>query len=60
MAAAVGSSDAASRALLSTAVEFENLVYRRTQGAWYAMRDGETLQAQLSTILSLIRKNLDE
>ena len=39
----VGSSDAASRAALSTSVEFENLVYLRSQGAWYAIRDGETL-----------------
>ena len=55
-----GTSDPASRALLSTAVEFENLVYRRTQGAWYAIRDGETLRVELTTILSLIRQNLDE
>jgi len=56
----VGSSDAPSRALLSAAVEFENLVFIRSQGAWYAIRDGEGLQAELSTILRLIRQNIDE
>ena len=54
------SGEAASLASLSTSVEFDNLVYRRTQGTWHAMRDGETLRAHLSAILELIRRNLDE
>jgi hypothetical protein len=55
-----GSIDAASRALLSTSLEFENLVYRRAQSTWYALRDGETLQAQLSAVMSRIRLSLEE
>jgi len=55
-----GSSEAASLAVLSTSVEFDNLVYRRAQGLWHAMRDGETLRAHLAEIVELIRQNLDE
>ena len=56
----VGSIDAVSRTFLSSSLEFENLVYRRAQSTWYALRDGETLQAQLSAVVSRIRFNLDE
>ena len=56
----IGSMDTASRNLLSGSLEFENLVFRRTQSEWYALRDGETLRAQLSTILSLIQQNIDQ
>ncbi len=55
-----GSSEASSLVPRSTSVEFDNLVYQRAQGAWHAMRDGETLRAQLAAILELIRQNLDE
>ena len=56
----IESMDPASRAFLSTSLEFENLVVLRARGEWYALRDAETLIVQLSTILSLIRQNLDE
>lgn len=39
--------------------EFENLVYRRAQSLWYAMRDGETLRARISDVTALIRENLN-
>ena len=55
-----GSNDAISLAFLTTSVEFDNLVYKRTQSLWYAARDGETLLAQLSSTLELIRQNLGE
>ena len=55
-----GSSESASLSVLATSVEFDNLVYRRALGTWHAMRDGETLRAQLSRILSLIRRNVDQ
>ena len=38
---------------------FDNLVYRRSQGLWHAMRDGQELRSQAETILDLIRGNLD-
>jgi len=50
-----GSGEVVSLIPLTTSVEFENLVYRRAQGTWHAMRDGETLRAQQSGILGLIR-----
>ena len=56
----IESIDPASRAFLSTSLEFENLVVLRARSEWYALRDAETLNVQLSTILSLIRQNLDE
>lgn len=55
-----GSSEVASLIPRSKSLEFDNLVYRRAQGTWHAMRDGETLRAHLSAILELIRQNLDE
>ena len=55
-----GSYDAASVVDVSTSVEFENLVYQRAQGLWYAMRDGETLLAQATAIAELIRENLEK
>ena len=55
-----GSNEAASLATIMTSKEFDNLVYRRAQSLWHAMRDGETLRAQLSEILELLRRNLDE
>ena len=56
----VGSSEVTSLVPLITSVEFDNLVFQRALGTWHAMRDGETLRAQLSEILGLIRQNLDE
>ena len=56
----IESMDPASRAFLSTSLEFENLVVLRARSEWYALRDAETLIVQLSTILSLIRQNVDE
>ena len=44
----------------SNSVEFENLVYLKAQGLWYAMRDGETLMTQATEISELIRRNLEE
>ena len=55
-----GASDAASMIDVATSVEFDNLVYQRAQGLWYAIRDGETLLAQTTAISELIRQNLDE
>jgi len=55
-----GSSEAGSLSVLAGSLEFDNLVHRRAQGLWYAMRDGETLRVQLAEILDLIRQNLDE
>ncbi len=55
-----GSDDAISLSFLTTSVEFDNLVYQRTRFLWYAARDGETLLAQLSLTLELIRQNLGE
>jgi len=40
-------------------VAFDNLVYGRAQGLWYAMRDGETLLARTTAITELIRQYLD-
>jgi hypothetical protein len=57
---AFGPSEAASLAVLSTSLEFDNLVYRRAQGLWHAMRDGETLRVHLAEIVEQIRQNLDE
>jgi hypothetical protein len=54
-----GAGDVASLVELSTSVKFENLVYLRAQGLWYAMRDGETLLAQTTAIAELIRHNLE-
>ena len=45
------------RPLLESA-GFENLVYRRTENTWHAMRDGETLRARVAELLDLIRSNL--
>ncbi len=55
-----GTDDAISLPFLITSVDFDNLVYQRTQSLWYAARDGETLLAQLSLILELIQQNLGE
>ena len=55
-----GTTDAAALIDISTTVEFDNLVYQRAQGLWYAMRDGETLLAQTTAITELIRKNLEK
>ena len=55
----LGSTEAVLPALISRSVQFDNLVFRRAQSTWHAMRDGETLRAQLSTIVGLIRQNLD-
>jgi hypothetical protein len=55
-----GANDAASVIDVSTSVEFDNLVYQRAQGLWYAMRDGETLLAQTTAIAELIRQNLEK
>lgn len=55
-----GANDAAAMIEISKSVEFDNLVYQRAQGLWYAMRDGETLLAQTTAIADLIRKNLEE
>ncbi len=56
----VGSGNATSLVPLANSVEFDNVVYRRAQGAWHAMRDGETLRVQLAAIVALLRQNLDE
>ena len=56
----VESSEPNSVSFLADSVEFENLVYIRARGTWYAMRDGETLRVQLSDILELIRQNLQQ
>jgi len=55
-----GAGDVASLIELSTSVKFENLVYLRAQGLWYAMRDGETLLTQTTAIAELIRHNLEK
>jgi hypothetical protein len=55
-----GVGDAASVINVSNSVEFDNLVYQRAQGLWYAMRDGETLLAQSTAIAELIRQNLEK
>jgi hypothetical protein len=55
-----GSNETASMASVVASTEFDNLVYRKANGTWHAMRDGETLRAQLSEIIELIRRNLDE
>jgi len=44
---------------ISASVGFENLVYLKAQGLWYALRDGETLLAQATEISELIRRNLE-
>lgn len=49
-----------SLSVIAESQEFDNLVYRRAQGLWYATRDAETLRARLAEILDLIRQNLDE
>ena len=56
----VGADFAMSLDQLRASLEFDNLVYRRAQGMWYAMTDGEALRAQLTVILGLIEQNLDE
>ena len=56
----IGSVATVSLSSLRSSVEFENVVYESAQGTWYAVRDGETLRAQLAVILDLIRENLDE
>jgi len=40
--------------------KFENLVFQRAQGTWHAMRDGETLRAEVASIIELIRENIEE
>lgn len=45
------------RAIAET-VSFENLIFQKAQGLWYAMRDGETLRARLREIRSLLEENL--
>ena len=55
-----GAIDAATVIDVSTSIEFENLVFQRAQGLWYAMRDGETLLAQTTAIAELIRQNLEQ
>ncbi len=54
-----GSREAGIPGVISSSIEFDNLVYRRAQGTWHAMLDGETLRAQLTTIISLLQQNLD-
>ncbi len=56
----VGDSDANALRVLHESRDFENLVFRRLQGTWHALRDGETLKAQLAMILDLIRQSLNE
>lgn len=51
--------DADAVRVLAESVSFENLMYQRAQGLWYAMRDGETLRARLEEIQSLLQENLD-
>jgi hypothetical protein len=55
-----GEADNDSIAELITSVEFDNLMFRRAQGLWYAIRDGETLTAQLSEIDGQIREYISE
>jgi hypothetical protein len=45
---------------ITKTLEFENMVHRRTQALWYAMRDGETLLAEIDTLLQLINQNLEK
>ena len=52
--------DKGSLVALVDSIQFENLVFQRAQGTWYAMRDGETLRAQMSAIVELIKSNIDE
>jgi len=54
-----GSHETASLASLVASTEFDNLVYLKANGTWHAMRDGETLRAQLTAIIQLIKQNLD-
>ncbi len=56
----VGSNEVRLLRSLSASVEFDNLVYDAAESNWYAMRDGETLQSQLTMILDLIRQNINE
>jgi hypothetical protein len=44
---------------ISRSVGFDNLVYQRTMGLWYAMRDGETLIAKAREIEVLIRDSIE-
>jgi hypothetical protein len=52
--------DNGSLVALIDSIQFENLVFQRAQGTWYAMRDGETLRAQMSAISELIKANIDK
>ena len=53
----VSSKTEALRAVVDS-IEFDNLLNQRATSTWYAMRDGETLRAQLAIIVDLIRTNL--
>ncbi len=55
----VGSNEVRLLRSLSASVEFDNLLYDAAESNWYAMRDGETLRAQLTIILDLIRQNIE-
>ena len=55
-----GAKDAIATIEVDNIVAFDNIVYQRAQGLWYAMRDGETLLAQTTAITDLIRQNLEE
>ena len=56
--APIGEADSGSLTELITSMEFENLVFHRAQGLWYAIRDGETLTIRLSEIDGQIRNYL--
>ena len=46
--------------IISASFDFDNLVYLRAQGLWYAMRDLETLLAQATAIEELLGQNLEK
>lgn len=51
--------DAGAMRAIAETVSFENLIYQKAQGLWYAMRDGETLRARLRDIQALLSEQLD-
>jgi hypothetical protein len=55
----VGPNETGSLQSTIDSLEFDNLVTYRALHTWYAIRDGETLRAQVAIILDLIGQNLD-
>jgi hypothetical protein len=53
-----GANDVAAMIEVSSSVKFDNLVYLKAEGLWYALRDGETLLAKATEIAELIEQDL--